>query len=362
MFDGSAAARIRHAVRWARGVGAVLLFLLSVQLLKSAIGDLAPHLQPILSRLVQSDLSALGVSWLAAYVLLNGSVVAALALTLFNASLVSTSQLTLMVFGSRLGAAAIVLLIGVFDFVQRRRLTVRKATELGVITFLVTHTIGLPAAVVGALWGRAAPLGWIPEGARGSVRHLRMPSLIEGAVHTVVGHVGPLLGVIGAVLLLVGSLRLFGAVFEEDDVDRIRTRARALLSNRWAAFGIGIGGTALTTSVAFSLGVIVPIYNRGYLQRAEVTPYILGANIGTLLDTLLISLFVEVAGGFEVSILVMAATALVSLPALLFLRVYQAGLDAVLARLLAGRGAFLAFLASLVLAPLGLVGLGWGVG
>jgi len=351
--------QLRPLFRWGAGIGGLLLFLVAVQLLKSATGEMTPTLERVLPRLVRDDLSALGTSWLAAYLLLNGSVVAALALTLYNASLLTTSQLVLMVFGSRLGAAGIVLLVGVLDFFHHRRLTVRKASELGVLAFLVTHTIGLPATAIGALWVRTRPLGWMPHEAGELAGHLRMPHVIDWLATTIVAHAGPLLSVLVAMGLLLGSLRLLGRVFDAVDFEQVRERYRRYFASRWVAFGVGLGLTALTTSIAFSLGVIVPIYNRGYLRHREVIPYIFGANIGTLLDTVVVALFVEVAGGMASVLLVMGMTALVTLPALVAIERYRRLIDGVLERLLASRRAFLLFLGSLGLGPLALVGMGW---
>ena len=72
----------------------------------SATDALTPFLRRTLDRIVVGDWSALGLSWLATYALVNGSLVAALSLSLFTADLVSASQLFLMIVGSRLGAAA----------------------------------------------------------------------------------------------------------------------------------------------------------------------------------------------------------------------------------------------------------------
>jgi sodium-dependent phosphate cotransporter len=186
-----------------------------------------------------------------------------------------------------------------------------------------------------------------------------MPHVIDWLAATVVAHAGPLLSVLAATGLLLGSLRLLGRVFDKVDFEQIRERYRRYFSSRWVAFGVGLGLTALTTSIAFSLGVIVPIYNRGYLRHREVIPYMFGANIGTLLDTVVVSLFVEVAGGVASVLLVMGMTALVTLPALVAIERYRRLIDGVLGRLLASRRAFLLFLGSLGLGPLALVGMGW---
>ncbi|MFB6201663.1 MAG: hypothetical protein ABEI98_06600 [Halorhabdus sp.] len=92
------------------------------------MGALAPELRPILSRVVHGSASALGSSWMSAYVLLNGSVVAAVALSLFDAQLVTATQLFLLVVGSRLGAAGIVVLVGGSDSLQQSAYSSRRAT------------------------------------------------------------------------------------------------------------------------------------------------------------------------------------------------------------------------------------------
>jgi len=89
-----------------------------------------------------------------------------------------------------------------------------------------------------------------------------------------------------ALALLLGSLLLFDQVLERVETDTVRTYVFQHFKQRWIAFAIGLLITGVTTSVAFSLGVVVPLYNRQFVRRKEITPYILGANIGTLFDTL----------------------------------------------------------------------------
>ncbi|EMA56162.1 Na+/phosphate symporter [Halococcus thailandensis JCM 13552] len=71
------------------------------------------------------------------YVLANGSVIAALSLTLFNAKLVAATQLFVMIVGSRLGGAAVVVFLGVADYLNEEVESFSEATSLGLLTFLV---------------------------------------------------------------------------------------------------------------------------------------------------------------------------------------------------------------------------------
>lgn len=84
---------------WLSGVLVLALFLLAVRLLATATGELSPWLAGHLPDLLGGPRSTLAVGWLATYVLLNGSVVAALAVTLFVAGVVTLPQLYLVVVG-----------------------------------------------------------------------------------------------------------------------------------------------------------------------------------------------------------------------------------------------------------------------
>lgn len=101
--------------------------------------------------------------------------------------------------------------------------------------------------------------------------------------------------------------------------------------------------TGVTTSVAFSIGVIVPLYNRQYVRRNEILPYILGANIGTLLDTLVVAYVLDTALGIAVVVLVMGLTTLLTLVVLVAYAPYAGFVDTAQDRLLEDRRYFVAF-------------------
>ena len=51
-------------------------------------------------------------------------------------------------------------------------------------------------------------------------------------------------------------------------------------------FAVGCGVALLTLSVSVALTVLVPLVAKGYLKKEDTLPYIAGANITTLADTL----------------------------------------------------------------------------
>lgn len=340
------------------GVAAVVaLFLLSVQLLGTATDAAAPSLEWLFARLLVDDGTALGLGWLGAYAIGNGSVVAALSLSLFSAGLVSAPQLFLLLAGSRLGAAAIVVVVGVLDYAQQEESGLRESVRMGVLTFLLTHSIYLPATLLGylalpALRGplHAADAGWLAV--------VRPLSWTEALTTPVTALLGPVPSVILAVALLFGSLRLFDRLLARVDTATIRRRFFSHLERTWLSFAIGLFVTGVTTSIAFSLGVIVPLYNRGYVERDELVPYILGANLGTLFDTLVVALVLESVVGVGLVLTLLGLAGVVTVAALLVGERYSRAVVAVDDRLLVDRWAFVAFALSLLLGPAALVVLG----
>ncbi|WP_224214831.1 hypothetical protein [Natrinema longum] len=107
---------------------AVVSFFFAIQLLSASLQTLSSVVRPLLIRQT-GPLSYVETSWLSAYVMLNGSIVAAIALSLFSADLITVLELFLLVSGSRLGAAGIVLLSARWSSSARRRIRSPKRCD-----------------------------------------------------------------------------------------------------------------------------------------------------------------------------------------------------------------------------------------
>mgnify|MGYP000170990479 FL=1 len=343
-------ARVRaSAPLWIGALASVALFLFAVQLLGTATEAAAVPLRQFFAHHVSGDAQALGVSWLATYVLTNGSIVAALSVSLFGNGIVTDAQLFLMVAGSRLGAAAIVVLIGALDYLQKRRYSLGEATSLGLLAFLLTHSVYLPATVVGYL-----ALPWLQNplesvGTRTNVSSQFSP--LEPVTTTVVDAVGAELGFVLAIAVLFASLNFFDRVLKRVDTAWLRARFFRRFQRTWVALALGVLLTGITTSVAFSLGVIVPLYNRGYLKRREVVPYVLGANLGTLFDTVLVAVVLQSPVGVALVLALLLVSALLTLGATLWFEPYFRIVEAAHRRLVADFRYFVGFVVLLIAIP-----------
>ncbi len=326
----------------------VFLFILALQLLKSGAKALVPFVRDGLA--VQNPANALGFGWLFAYVALSGSPVAATALTLFDAQALDGLGAFAMITGSRLGAAFIVLALG---FVYTLRGHERQGSlAMGLLSFIVTAAVYLPALALGYWLLRTGAFDWLqPRGAVGVVSAIEvvfdpLVALAEARLpHWLIFALG--FGVLWYSLSLIDhalpDLRLQESAFGG--------MAR-LLYRPLVTFGLGLAITSVTMSVSVSLSMLVPLSARGYIRRENVIPYIMGANITTFVDTLVAALLLNNPRAFTVVLVEMVSVAVVSLAILLLAyQPYERALLRAAQAIGASRRSLAIFLAVIVGAP-----------
>jgi solute carrier family 34 (sodium-dependent phosphate cotransporter) len=334
--------------RAALAVAGLALFILALELLKAAAGELAPLLtQWQVSGLRQS----VGFGWLGAYVVLSGSPVAAIALTLYSSAAINDLATLGMMTGSRLGASFIVLFVGFLYYLRGHRRVASVA--IGVLAFAVTATIYLPALTLGVV---ILQRGWL-DGVR-----FGTPAALDSAIDLIfdpivlwIKALVPFWGVfIAGMGALLTAFRLFDAVLPEVDPEQSRFGNLANAIYRpMVMFLIGALFTSMTLSVSVSLTLLVPLSTRGYIRRENVIPYIMGANITTFVDTLFASLLLNSPRAFTIVLVEVICVSIFSLLILVFAyRPYQRGMNWLLDAVLANRWSLLGFVAVLITVPL----------
>jgi sodium-dependent phosphate cotransporter len=89
-------------------------------------------------------------------------------------------------------------------------------------------------------------------------------------------------------------------------------------SRKWTMFAVGSLVALVTMSVSVALTLLVPAMVKGYIGRRHVVPYILGANITTLGDTLLVALLLGAPGAPQVVLAELIGVSLITLVLMLF--------------------------------------------
>jgi sodium-dependent phosphate cotransporter len=287
----------------------LFLFIMGIAMMKEGAVGLAPLVQNFLA--VDNPANSMGFGWLAAYLIMSGSPVAASALAFFDSGIINSVSAFTMIAGSRMGAGFIVLLIG-FLYVLRGR---DRATSLamGLLSLCVTISLYLVSL----------PLGlWLMN--RSAMARLQIPagmllqSVLERTLQPALLWLSSWLPLwllfasgLGIILL---SLSLFDRCLpvmslKESQVGRLSR----LVYRPWVMLLLGAGVTLISMSVSMSLSLLVPLSERGFVRRENAIPYIMGANVTTFIDTLFASLLLNNPIGTQIVLAAMLSIFLVSL-------------------------------------------------
>jgi len=308
----------RWVPRIGYGAAALYVLLVALDLTRAGAGGLADVLESLDA---SGPVNSVGFGWAFAYLALSGSPVAALSISLLSGGAFSDVEAFAAIAGSRLGASLIVIVVGLLSYVRHRGQP--DGLAVGVIAFLTTVTTQVPALFVG-LW-------WLDAGLLDDVR-VRTPSSLVDLVDRLTAPVvdpivewlpGGALFVAGAAALLLSFSLVDRAMPPLRDRPVCSTAVQQRRRAVFAMFGLGAAITLVTLSVAVSVSVLVPLALRGYVRREHVIPYVMGANITTFVDTLVVAVLLGGDAAFVVVLTQMLAMTLVAVVVLLtFYRVY----------------------------------------
>ena len=268
-------------------IPAMFLFILAIQLMKSGAAAVGPSIQGQFP--FANGFSTMGTGWLGAYFVLSGSPVAATAISLFGAGTIDKLQAFTMLSGSRLGASFIVLITGFLYAMKHKDRPRGDSIGIGIQAMTMTAITYIPGMFIGYSILKA---GWLD----GLNLHA------SGKLDAVLGRLwGPFVDLAethlpGWALFLTGlgviliSFSLIDKVLPHVSSDATASKRAAWLKRPWTMFALGCLVATLTLSVSVALTVLVPLAAKGYVKRDEALPYIMGANITTLADTLVVAM------------------------------------------------------------------------
>ena len=344
----------RLGVKAAYFLPALFLLVLAIELMKNGAQSIAPRLQGTFP--VDNMVSTLGLGWLGAYLVLSGSPVAAASLALFAAGALSRAQTFTMLTGSRLGASFIVLLVGfIYAMRQRNRRRRQESLGMGVLALSLTAIVYVPGMILAyALLKSGAfdGVSWqASAGVSGGI------DLAWGPIVSLAKEVvpGPLLFPLGLAVIL-GSFKLLDRVLPSLDGERHAHERGHWLKHPWAMFGLGMLAALLTLSVSVALTILVPLASKGIIERREAIPYIMGANITTLADTLVAAMLLGNPIGVQVVLTEAIGVAIITLILLAFFyRPLQRLVMALDEWIVATTPRLVLFVAALFVMPIGLM-------
>jgi hypothetical protein len=324
-------------------------FVVALDLLKQGAAGVASLLRLASA---QGFINLTGFGWLAAYVSMSGSPVAAVSLGLLGGRAISPVEALGMINGSRLGASFIVLVTG-FLYYLRGGARGRGVISMGILSMLTTATVYLPAMPLAIALVGSGALDPVRFGSTAWTRSL-LDAVVGPTLALIPDRWPPLARFLAGYLGLVLSFRLFDRALPHVETQQLEQgRWRRWIYQPATMFVVGLLVTSLTLSVSVSLSILVPLAARGLVGRTTVIPYIMGANITTFIDTLFAALLLATPVAFTVVLAEMLSVTIVSLGILLTVfGAYQRALLAVNSMIAATRTRFALFVGLLATIPL----------
>jgi solute carrier family 34 (sodium-dependent phosphate cotransporter) len=305
---------ITVATRVALFASALFFFIGSLQMMKTGAAGLEALQNG--GFLVHNAGSTLGLGWIGALIVLSGSPVAASSLTLVAARSITESEGFAMLTGSRLGAAFVVLCVAVVYALRGGKGKRGKPLTTAVMTLTMTIVVYLPAGALGLWLVDSGTLAGIP---------LSSPAAITGVIEGLFGPIiekvsvlpDPLIFV-GGLLALLLSFKLIDAVMPSIKSETLDGSRYGWLQEKWPMFLLGCIVALVTMSVSVALTVLVPLVAKGYVQEKKILPYIMGANITTLGDTLLAAYALQSEAAVRIVLIQVFVASVVTLTLLTF--------------------------------------------
>jgi solute carrier family 34 (sodium-dependent phosphate cotransporter) len=306
--------RTTHALWWtARFALALYVFVGALQLMKTGAASLS-----ILQEggiLVANAGSTLGLGWLGALLVLSGSPIAATSLTLVAGGGLSELQGFTMLTGSRLGAAFVVLVTAVIFAFRAPDGERRAPITTAMFALFATALVYIPAAFIGA-----ALLRWDTFHSIDFSLPQSFVDLIDVAYSWIVDPAEDwpaALVFLGGLGCLLVAFKLIDTVLPPLDSTGLQKRSHWML-RKWPMFLIGCAVALVTMSVSVALALLVPLVAKRYVKVQDTLPYILGANITTLGDTMLAAFALDSPEAVRIVLAEVIATTALTLVLLTF--------------------------------------------
>ena len=152
------------------------------------------------------------------------------------------------------------------------------------------------------------------------------------------------------------SFKLIDAVMPELNEETLGERRMRWLQEKWPMFALGSLVALITMSVSVALTVLVPMVVKNYAKREDIIPYIMGANITTLGDTMLAAFALGSGAAVRIVLAEVLATTVLSVILLAFFyKPIRYGIWQVQFRVWKSKPRMAAFTAGLFLVPIALI-------
>jgi sodium-dependent phosphate cotransporter len=282
---------------WLKLLLFLYLFVLSIGMIKKASGVFAPSIRDYLFGNV-GPLKAVSLGWFSTAIAQSSGAVSSVVITFTGNSIVDLPTAIYILVGASLGTTITALIISLVT-VSSKRKDFRHGFEIGLCYAIYSAILIFVVLVLEYFFGLFSMVSlFLAEGLQGRVRYLQIPDLIGIITDPLVGPLferfNSLLLFLGSFVVLIFTLRFIGGsvvdVFGGEDESRRFINRH--FDSKIKAYFLGVVLTAIVFSSSITIGLLVPLAVARLIGLRRSIPFILGADLGTFSDTLLVALIV----------------------------------------------------------------------
>jgi solute carrier family 34 (sodium-dependent phosphate cotransporter) len=188
---------------------------------------------------------------------------------------------------------------------------------MGIQAMTMTALVYLPGMMIGYGIIRSGLLDGLNLHASGKLEAAM--SVVWGPIVDAIEGVVPegLMFLVGLLVILT-SFKVLDHVLPQVSSDTTAAKRASWMRRPWTMFALGCIVATLTLSVSVALTVLIPLAVKGYVRRDEALPYIMGANITTLADTLVVAMLQRDPAAAQIVLAEAIGVTIVSLAILAF--------------------------------------------
>ena len=272
------------------------LFILAIQLIKKASGEIAPDAQQFIFANL-SPLKAIAAGWFSTTVAQSSGAVSSVAISFVGNNIIDLPTAVYILVGASMGTTITALIISLITVTSKRK-DFRHGFEIAlcysIYSFILVFIVFFLEYFFAFFSRLSLYLALLFEG---NFSYLKVPDVVDIVT-------GPLVKPLSdsnfffvlliAFLILIFALKHISRAIME--VLGGEVKAKYFINRHFdspmKAYFLGVVLTAIVFSSSITISLLVPLAVSGLIGLRRSIPFILGADLGTFTDTFLVSLIV----------------------------------------------------------------------
>ena len=264
------------------------LFILSLIFIKESTSVITQEIFQLQKQI--NPLNAFGIGWLITLILQSSGAATSFLMALNSAGLFESSLFIYMILGTRIGTS-ITLMIAAFIIFARKRRDFRHGFEIALANLIYAFPITVLMFLLEYNFSLFSKLGeyftLIPYERFSVVDFITSPVLNLFSIFPKF-----VILIMGFLLLFVSLTTLPKILISLWDKKTIKKKLNKYMGKKYSAFLIGFGLTACLLSTTITLTLLVPLIILRLTNLKKVIPYIIGANLGGVIDVIIGSIVI----------------------------------------------------------------------